>query len=401
MLAAALLLAAACDHTPLMTGGIRSEAVAQDRFATYHVHLEFPSPSMIVAIDKSELTERVVTTSELPISAIDLDGSRIYYGTEGRYICDPSRGCSNDTAATNELRVVTKSGGAPAVLLRGLRAILQIVHDEDFIYFVEAASVGAADGPLKRYEKRTGRVDTLLRGHAWRFPTDLIRNTPDALLTHGLVQGSLASAVVALPKSGAAPYVVARDGEFLDSAIDGNALYYRREEAIMRAPLTGGEAVRVATIRLTNPWFFIGIAGSHAYLVASGYDPVPVYDYDLCSGTLTPSATKSLEGTFVVDTCGTQPLRLPAVSALVAPPQMFRIESISPAAAKRRDFVTMRAFGVSPFARVTVGGVEAGWFPSGANEITIRIPADAPLGGVTIRIEQGDECAAAFFAITP
>lgn len=307
---------------------------AQDDYALYVVR-SAPGASVINRVAKDGGIEQPITTSPLRITAIDVDGPRVYYGTGEWPIPEHQRIVS-----------MTIFGGEPSVLLDDAGWILWLAHDETHLYWIELVS--ESDCALRRMSKRGGAVETL---------------ATNLRLTFRSVIGALGDDVV-LAAANDSLHAVHKDGsqplQYPPSAIDvltwGGAVYYvngylgrivrvTEDFANYRAVNVGGFAERIYMI-----------AGGRLYYSAfSGGDRMR----DICGDTEQASPISfAKSGAVLADSCAIYEVRSDRIERHEMPPGP-RIDGISPSHGLPGEPITIRGSGFDRLtATVTLDGVE-------------------------------------------
>lgn len=348
---AAVLLAAACTHTPLFTTG----GIAQDEYAVYSVAAD---GHRILRLFKSGGSATVVE-SPFAITAIDVDGPRVYYAL--------------DSIPLRQIRVISITGGAPAVLANTSALVTQIAHDSAAIFWREAPET--SEQALWRYDKRSALTEFVDSARS------ITRAGEEAIYYF-----------LGPPQSGALLWrneihlhTYSFFGDVLNAGepfVDDSAIYFRRGDALWRQDKNGVSAVIVDL--LPKDAHFLGVAANRLFTSAGAID--------LCSRETTPAGTR-----VAVDSCAIYEVVDDHLSA--TPIDGPRIDATLPAAARPGQLVRLLGDGFDRLATVTVGGVEAAVVSASERELDLLVPSIA-VGGTTVRVQNRDSrCAAAYFNV--
>lgn len=343
MITAVLFAAVACSHAPLFTAG----EIAQDEQAVYAVSAD---RRRLVRFFKDGGAATVVE-APFAITAFDLDGPRLYYAL--------------DSQPLKQIRVVTTSGGAPAVLVNTSRDITQIGHDGAAMYWVE-------DGWLWRYDKRHAQPRFML------VTDDLtIVRADDAGVV--LRAGSAGRGfILGLAGKGVL-------GEVAEVFADASAVYFRRGDQLWRVPRSGGDAQAVGT--LPHGAALLGVGANRVVTTAGAAN--------ICTGetaVLHGAARLAVDGCAAYEVVGDQ-------LVATALPSSPRIDVSTPTAARPGDLLRLLGAGFDRLATVTVGGAEAAVVLADEGELDILVPK-VPAAGTAVLVKNRDGgCAATFLNV--
>jgi len=385
----AIALAAAVSCAPLYA----TPGVAQDDGAIYFTTVILPFGARddfrtLFRQSKSDGRVSIVTRAPGQIGALDIDGPRLWYGTT---TCDID-GCPLEFVSS-QLRTVTTTGGAPAVLVDKTPPIRQIVHDATHIYWRELVRTGPTGqlfaSRIRRYEKRTGNVETLLDDGELYSSMILTENA--------IFLMSFYAEVVMLPKSGGSAVTLAqadREDVFFQRA---GGIYFRRDHALERLPIDGaGPVVSVAN---APPGFIeYGCLGDrYVYSTLELFGVPKLFVRDLCS-TTSETLVSYAPAYFALDSCA---MYIPFNTPVPWPAERLRIDDVEPSHAARGSMQTVTIAGLDPLVNVTVGGVAAGAIVIDDTTIGVFVPPLPPGAALVTVTNPNGDCASMWTAIDP
>jgi len=370
MLAALLFACQAClSHDPLYS----APRYAQDAFALYRAGGTSILRTLKTAPPGSDASGSIYDGSG-PVTALDLDGPLLYF------------------AEGNSLRVITGSGGAPAVIAQANGPVVMISHDADAIYWVETT------GFILRLNKRTGVIDTVAGGLTIRLDPD----NPDQSVAFdetSIYTTAIGNGLWRIDKATQMRTLLLAPLDHRYSVfVDGSWVYV----ANLFLPKSGGIPQVLPDSHKGDE--ILALAGGRMMMASGpfpGYKGVPTRSYFMtgCQGGALFTISILFPTNLAIDTCtvyGASPATRPCftVSSYITKVDPLVLPSAGGA------MLTVTGSGFEPDVAVSVGGVAATVLTVSPDRV-IALSPPAPRGPAWVTVENAQQCARAAITIDP